>query len=737
MPFAYTSILYFLSQNLLASKPVSGFARGMRWCRRSPALAGLAAALVLAAVGGTAGIFYQWRRAESQAVAESQQRRLAQAGEHAARLRTYTAGLYAASQALLAENSGLAEELLDRLVPTAGEADFRGPEWHLLRHRSRSQDVEVLRGHPWIVACLAASADGRWLASGGRYVTGQDETQSTLMVRECGKWQEPPREWKGLGSVRSLAFTPDGSRLMLAAAGRTRFLKTGTWEMDGPTVVGNYAALAHQGAWFVVTEPGATAGRAGATVIYDSASLAEIRRLDAAGVQVAISPDDRLVAVTGELDSVVILAADGTAGARRLSTDQRMNAVAFSPDGNWLAGCGGADVRLWDLTLPEGTPPRLLAGHRLDVKSLVFNRLGDQLITTGSDRTIRFWDTLAGTAAGMLRGHRDEVWCALPDPSGRWLFTGSKDTTVRLWPTRPPVPNEGPAHHISRPVIWSQDGKKMLLGRRPTLSVVYDPNSQTSGEALPLLGESAGLDGGWCRFVENPGRIEWFDDYGGLQRRLELEGNPVRFPVIDSKAWSQDGRRFALALPDMKVGVWDLATGKRLAILARASGGLSLPIALSYNGERLAVAASTQAIIKLYTVSTGAVLDLPGHLAQVTSLAFSPDGQQLASGSVDATVRLWDTATGREQTVLRGHVQDVCCVRYAPGGKTLASLGNFEALRLWNIETATEVMTLPHPHVGGHLSFSPDGNWLAINRGDPAERPSEALEHLLLLPTRP
>ena len=83
---------------------------------------------------------------------QSQQRMLAPAGERAARLRTYTAGVYAASQALLAEDTGLAGDLLGRLVPAAGAEDFRGPEWYLLNDRTRSQDLEVLEGHPWIVA---------------------------------------------------------------------------------------------------------------------------------------------------------------------------------------------------------------------------------------------------------------------------------------------------------------------------------------------------------------------------------------------------------------------------------------------------------------------------------------------------------------------------------------------------------------------------------------------------------
>ena len=95
-------------------------------------------------------------------------------------------------------------------------------------------------------------------------------------------------------------------------------------------------------------------------------------------------------------------------------------------------------------------------------------------------------------------------------------------------------------------------------------------------------------------------------------------------------------------------------------------------------------------MIKLYHVDAGVVCSLIGHRAQITTLAFSPDGQQLASGSMEAAVRLWDTASGDAQAVLKGPVQDVTCLAYSPGGRTLASMGNFEAGWLWNLETATD-----------------------------------------------
>ncbi len=717
----------------LLARPVGPWGRVVRWCRRRPAMAGLIAALLVAALGGTAGVVSQWQRAERKAAAEERQRMLAQAGERAARLRTYTAGVYAASQALISEDIGLAGDLLDRLVPEKGAEDFRGPEWYVLRERTRSQDLQVFSGHPWIVACVAASPDGKYLASGGRFVTGWAEQQSTWYVWEPATGRKVFSGPPGVGSVKSLQFSADGNRLLVSASGRTRLVTTGDWTRQTGEVSGSYACFAHAHPWLAVTEPGS-----GTVVLYHSDTLQELARLPQSGVQVAFSKDDRwLMVLNGEGQVRLSPVREGPIieAPRVIPTGRRRNAAALSPDNRYLAVCGGPDVVVYDLQQPDGSPPRKLTGHRLDVKNLVFTPQGDQLVTTGSDRTVRFWETNQWQQTGLLRGHRDEVWCVEPDPQGRWITTGGKDSTVRLWPARPEEVLLTPPHYMLRPAIWASHGRKFLVAVRPNLSQVCDPVLGLIGKVLPLGGDTAAAGEGWCRFIQRPGRLEWFNDQGEITRTQVLEGDPARFQEIDSKAWSADGRVFALAMPDHKAGVWDVATGRRLALLGRPAGSRTLPMALSPDGSLLAISGSSTSVIKLITVATSHEVILKGHLARVTSLAFSPDGQQLASGSVDATLRLWKTDNGSPHAVLRGHVQDVNAVAYAPGGRTLASLGNFESVRLWNLETATEVATLPHARAGNHLAFSPDGQWLAVNLGDPAERPAPELEELWLLRT--
>ena len=313
------------------------------------------------------------------------------------------------------------------------------------------------------------------------------------------------------------------------------------------------------------------------------------------------------------------------------------------------------------------------------------------LAAAGDDGSIRLWDAARAERTGVLKGHTDFVYGVAFHPDGRRVASASWDGSVRLWD--------------------ASTGRPLALLRYPHKTIVTGVAFHPDGKLLA----SAGRDD--CVRL-------WDVSAGAEAGRLAV---PTTGKSDFQPAFSPRGDLLVCGGTDRMIYVWRMAVASA-GVEGGASGALAarLPtpwgsadyFAFSPNGGWLAAASYDSKGIRICDLARQETLHLlEGHTDKVLSLAVSGDGQWLASGATDDTVRLWDASTWRQAAVLT-HGSHVYGMAFSPDGKRLACACGNNTIRLWDLATRQTVGEL-HGH-GAYVhsvAFSADGTAPGLRLG--------------------
>ena len=321
--------------------------------------------------------------------------------------------------------------------------------------------------------------------------------------------------------------------------------------------------------------------------------LAAINHLRAQEVAPASNPADGLVAPKNTL----VLRGH----------DNWVTGVRFNPDGKQVASSSrDGTVRLWDAA--TGQEVRTLkkhkgessGGHETYVQDVAFSPDGVYLASAGSDQNIYLWNAKSGNCLACLMRNRGAVQSITYSPDGKRLASIDAES-AKIWDANPEM-------HTGWYVL--------SLPHRDGLCVAFSPNGN--------LVASGGRDKS----------IRVWDPTTGA----ELLTMKCADQVLDV-SFSPDGKQLASTTADGLLSVWDTSSGKLSRTIESQQGSGAARFSRDW---KFLVATTGDNSIKLWDVSTGdELVTLNGHRNGIHSLDFSSSGNQLVSGSMDRTARIW------------------------------------------------------------------------------------------------
>ena len=374
-----------------------------------------------------------------------------------------------------------------------------------------------------------------------------------------------------------------------------------------------------------------------------------------------------------------------------------INDIEFSPSGDLVSVA--TTIGVWTYDVHSGNEVNLFTGDMSGANAIAYTSDGGTLAIAHWDRTVGLWDVnshLPTAPYFTFTGHPGPIYAVAISPNGRMIASGGAGKTSR--------DNAEPDGLIRMWDLQTKELRPILRYKSPVSTIAFSPNSRWiaggSGDGTIRVWDAGtgdlihefndhtesvwkvdfSPDSKWLLSVSLDGRGFLKNLVHSGERSIPLEENGTFsiYAASFSPDEENDGYTFATGSGNKRIQLWKMPTNN--------SNKLSL------NN-----------------------FSLKGHNDSVWILAFSKDGQNLASGSLDGTVRLWDLDLRRERIKIAGHTGGIKALAYTEDNRLLAcGTGLDGILRLWDAGTSGQLSTLlDHANLNKAIAFSSDGKTLA------------------------